>query len=222
MRALSATRDELARMAVERDELRTQLIRTEGLQTETITLPDDALDEGSQIHEVLPSMDELMANLSSFDDAPGAAYEVAHLHTKVENPDDDSQEMIAPELVFPEQYGGGESDGDARAESSIGRVSKILVLLDADPPLKYPLYKGVMTIGRANSADVQVNSDYVSRVHARIVSTDAGAVIEDVHSKNGLRVNAKAVNRHELRHGDVIAFGTLRFTFIDTDAVGGA
>jgi FHA domain len=220
MRALSAARDELARMAIERDELRKQLVRIEGLQTETITLPDEEIEEGSQIHEVLPSIEELMASLSSIGEASNTPREAAHLHTKVEDPDDGSQEMIAPELVFPEQYEHRELGGDPGKDGAAGRVSKILVLLDAEPPIKYPIYKGVMTIGRADSADIRINSDYVSRVHARIVLTDDHAVIEDVHSKNGIRVNTRLVARHELRHGDMIAFGTLRFTFIDTDSTG--
>ena len=219
MRALSAARDELARMAIERDELRKQLVRIDGMQTETITLPDEESEEGPQIHEVLPSIEELMASLSSIGEASGTPHEAAHLHTKVEDPDDGSQEMIAPELVFPEEYKHKELGGEAGKDDA-GRVSKVLVLIDAEPPIKYPIYKGVMTIGRADSADIQINSDYVSRVHARIVLTDDHVVIEDVHSKNGIRVNTRLVNRHELRHGDMIAFGTLRFTFIDTDSIG--
>lgn len=221
MRALAAARDELARMAIERDELRKQLTRVDGMQTETITLPDEEDEtEGSQIHEVLPTIDELMANLGSMDEPTGTAHEVSHLHTKVEANDEDSQEMIAPELVFPENFGDDESGGDATDGDGSPRVSRVLVLLDAEPPIKYPLFKEVMTLGRAENADIQINSDYVSRVHARIVSTEAGVVIEDVHSKNGIRVNKKIVERHQLQHGDTIAFGKLRFTFIDTDAAG--
>ncbi len=217
MRALSATRSELERMAIERDELRKQLARIDGLQTETIALPEEA-EEGQQIHATLPTIEELMASLGAVADATGTAHDVSHLHTKAEQVDDDSQEMISPELVFPEQF--GDTPHRDMADEHLGRVSKVLVLLDAEPPRKYPLYKDVMTIGRADSADIQINGDFISRVHARVLATEAGTIIEDVHSKNGIRVNKNTVHRQNLRHGDVIAFGNLRFTFIDTDAVG--
>ena len=52
-------------------------------------------------------------------------------------------------------------------------------------------------------------------VHARLVSTEDSVILEDVDSKNGIKVNSKLTNRHALRHGDVIGLGKLRFTFID-------
>ena len=97
--------------------------------------------------------------------------------------------------------------------------SRLLVFVDAEPPIKYPLYKSVMTVGRSEDADIRVDGDFISRVHARITTADAGAVtVEDVASKNGIRVNGQEVKRHVLRHGDVLSLGKLHFTFIDTAA----
>jgi pSer/pThr/pTyr-binding forkhead associated (FHA) protein len=93
------------------------------------------------------------------------------------------------------------------------------VLLDPKRPIKYPLFKETMTIGRADIADIHLDNDFLSRLHARIVLTPNGAAIEDIESKNGIRVNTKLVTaRHELRHGDVIDLGHLRFRFIDAAA----
>ena len=97
--------------------------------------------------------------------------------------------MISPELVFPEQYAATAE----RADATKRPVSRVLVLLDAERPIKYPLYKETMTIGRADIADIQINNDFLSRLHARIVSTPNGVAIEDIESKNGIRVNAKLV-----------------------------
>jgi pSer/pThr/pTyr-binding forkhead associated (FHA) protein len=120
--------------------------------------------------------------------------------------------------VFPEEF-GDEADTKARAPAH-PRVSRLLVLLDDEQPIKYPLYKNVMTIGRSEQADIQINSDFISRVHARLVSSADDVVVEDVDSKNGIRVNSRPVERHTLRHGDVIWLGKLRFTFIDAAASG--
>ena len=125
---------------------------------------------------------------------------------------DDSEEMISPRLVFPEQFAETAKPGEEAAAAA----SRVLVLLDPERPIKYPLYKETMTIGRADIADIQIDNGFLSRLHARIVSTPEGVTIEDFESKNGIRVNAKLTPRQTLRHGDVVDLGRLRFRFIDT------
>ena len=212
MRALADARAELGRVKVERDQLRQQLTRVEGMQTATLAWPDNEPEEPG-IHESPPSLEELMASLGSIEEAGSTQRVRGHLHQHVEDPGiDESQEMIAPELVFPEEFVAGPED------ASIAPKSRLLVRSDSAPPIKYPLYKDVITIGRSESADIQVKGEFVSRVHARVVSSAAGVVVEDVSSKNGIRVNAAHTTRATLRHGDVVAFGRARFTFIDPAA----
>jgi hypothetical protein len=226
MRALAETRSELSRMKIERDELLKQLTRVEGMQTATVSLPDEEGTEEPGIHEKPPSLEELMASLGSIEEAgPAGNGTGGHLLKRVEALDaEESQEMIAPELVFPEEYGAGENDAGASKNAGASAAapktatSRLLVFLDAEQPIKYPLYKNVMTIGRSETADIHVPGDFVSRVHARLLSSADGVVVEDVASKNGIKVNAKLADRHRLRHGDVLAVGRLRFTFIDTAA----
>jgi hypothetical protein len=215
MRLLAEARSELARVSAERDRLHKQLVRIDGMQTATITLGEEEIEEPG-IHCSLPSMDELMAALSSIEEA-GTPHDSGHLLAPVVGDDEESQEMIAPELVFPEEFGKAAEKKRAGAHA---RVSRVLVFLDEDQPIKYPLYKTVMTIGRSEQADIRIDSDFISRVHARLVSTESGVVVEDVDSKNGIRVNSKPTERHSLKHGDVIGLGKLRFTFIDTAAGG--
>jgi hypothetical protein len=212
MRALADARDELKRVSRERDELRKQLARLDGMQTETITLPEDfRLPNAAAV----PSLDDLMSALGDIEERHVAPV-AGHLHQRVQASSDAerSEEMISPELVFPEKYAA-----TAESAEQQGPASRVLVLLDPERPIKYPLFKEAMTIGRAEGADIQINNDFVSRVHARVVSTANGVAIEDVESRNGIRVNAKLVTAsQELRHGDVIDLGRLRFRFIDTSA----
>jgi hypothetical protein len=211
MKLLADARGELARVSIERDELRKQLARIDGMQTATITLGQEEIEEPS-IRQALPSIEELMASLGSIEEAD-TRHDSGHLLSPVVGDDEESQEMIAPELVFPEEFGDGKAK--SRAAAAHARVSRVLVFLDHDTPIKYPIYKNVMTIGRSEQADIQINSDFISRVHARLVSTEDSVILEDVDSKNGIKVNSKLTNRHALRHGDVIGLGKLRFTFID-------
>jgi hypothetical protein len=213
MRALADARAELGRVKAERDQLRQQLTRIEGMQTATVAWTDAS--QGPDINAPPPSLDELMASLESIEEAAPAARVKGHLHQRVENFGlNESQEMIAPELVFPEEFSGAALE-DA---STVPTTSRLLVRSDGDTPIKYPLYKDVITIGRAESADIRVKGEFVSREHVRVVSSPTGVTVEDISSKNGIRVNAEHMSSAKLKHGDILAFGHVRFTFIDPAA----
>ncbi|HEY3518156.1 MAG TPA: FHA domain-containing protein [Gammaproteobacteria bacterium] len=208
MRALADAREELKRMTRERDELRKQLARLDSMQTETITLPDDFRLPAAG---TVPSLDDLMGELRDVEQTQGPRV-AGHLHQRVQSPSEAERfgEMISPELVFPEKYAATAESGE-----QAGATSRMLVLLDPERPIKYPLFKETMTIGRAEGADIHLNNDFLSRVHARVVTTPQGVAIEDVESRNGIRVNAKIVKRQVLRHGDIVDLGPKRFRFID-------
>lgn len=212
MRALGEARDELKRVRDERDELRKQLSRLDRMQTETIALPDDFRFPTSGS---VPSLDALMSELGDIEEpGSGGARVAGHLHQRVESDAGRSEEMISPEVVFPEKFAATVESAEHEAP-----VSKVLVLLDPERPMKYPLFKATMTIGRGDIADIRIENDFLSRLHARLVSTSNGTAIEDVDSKNGIRVNAKLVTtRQELRHGDIVDLGRLRFRYIDAAA----
>jgi hypothetical protein len=209
MRALTETRTELKRVSQERDELRKQLARVDSVQTSTIALPDDDPGPSPSTADV-PSLEDLMAALGKLDEPRTTI--AGHLHQRVQHASENSDEMISPVLVFPEQF--AETAGSGNVTDAA--VSRMLVLLDAERPIKYPLLKETMTIGRADVADIQIDNGFLSRLHARIVTTSQGVVVEDIESKNGIRVNSKATERQALRHGDIIDFGRLRFRFLDT------
>lgn len=213
MRALAAARAELDVVSRERDRLREQLNRSEGMQTATVALPEE--DEPMftpAASATLPSIDELMADLNAIREARGTT--AGHLHLKVAAPAEDeiSEEMLAPALVFPEEYG---NEAAASASDKTAGTTRVLVLLDGEQPIKYPLYKNEMTIGRIEAADIQIDSHFISRMHARIVATAKGTSIEDIESKNGIKVNGKLTRSQSLQHGDLVSLGGLRFRFLD-------
>jgi hypothetical protein len=213
MRALTEARDELRRVSRERDELRKHLTRVDSMQTATIALPDDDAVPSPAAAD-LPSLDDLMSALGNIEE-PRGPHVAGHLHQRVQSAHDadESHEMISPEVVFPEEFAATAESAEHQAP-----VSRLLVLLDPERPIKYPLFKETMTIGRADVADIRIDNGFLSRLHARIVVTAEGVAIEDVESKNGIRVNTKLVTRQTLHHGDVVDLGRLRFRFIDTAA----
>jgi hypothetical protein len=85
------------------------------------------------------------------------------------------------------------------------------------------LPQGGTIIGRSLDCHLTLEDPLVSRRHARIVVDETGARIEDMGSRNGVRVNGAVI--HEpvaLRNGDRVRIGTQDFVFCCVDPAGRA
>jgi peptidoglycan hydrolase CwlO-like protein len=94
-------------------------------------------------------------------------------------------------------------------------ITRVMVSIGNDKTVKYPLYKSTMTIGRSAESDIQICRQYISRQHAKLCTDQGNTYIEDLGSKNGVRVNASRIKRHRLRNGDLVDLGKIQFKFID-------
>ena len=122
-------------------------------------------------------------------------------------------DMVSPEAMVPLSQ---------RAESANdGRRGTLIVTLQGGHTLRFPVFDRDITIGRSATSDIQINNEFVSRHHARIAVGEAGPVIEDISSMNGIVVDAANVKRHRLKSGDVVVLGTTRLTFIKNDGTDG-
>jgi hypothetical protein len=84
----------------------------------------------------------------------------------------------------------------------------------------YPLGERI-TIGRAPTADVQLVSDAVSRLHAVVERQQDGShVITDLDSRTGTRINGSAVRRAVLQLGTVIEICEFRLRYELVDHLG--
>jgi len=71
-----------------------------------------------------------------------------------------------------------------------------------------PLYEGENRLGREPEAHVRLMSDKASRRHARILVDGSSAVLEDLDSKNGTRLNGTGIRSAvRLEPGDRIEIG---------------
>ncbi|KGQ18641.1 FHA domain protein [Lysobacter dokdonensis DS-58] len=77
----------------------------------------------------------------------------------------------------------------------------------------YPVV-GATTVGRADECNLRIDEPGLSRIHARLLPTDDGLLLEDLGSTNGSFLNGKRVLRGEAHAGDEIGFDTLRFRLI--------
>jgi len=212
-REMADMRDKLAVITAERDQLQNQLLDLEQMQTETVALTDD-----SQIVPIqrapLPTIDDLIDDPSF---GSGEKVEISQIERlggpSAEPPENDLDEMIAPTVIAPEEFA---NRPDPRGLNGDKQSIRFLIYTDADKPVRIPLQTGTMTIGRSDSANIRLDGQFVSRIHARVVTRPEDTVIEDAGSKNGFKVNSIAVKHHALQHGDVIDIGKRQFTFVDS------
>ena len=67
------------------------------------------------------------------------------------------------------------------------------------------------TIGRGPRADFVVDTALLSRVHCRLLATQAELTVEDLGSTNGTFVNGHRVSQSPLQNGDRLRLGRLEF-----------
>ena len=73
---------------------------------------------------------------------------------------------------------------------------------------------GITLIGRGDDCHITLFDPAVSRKHARIIVDDRCAIIDDLQSRNGCRVNGKRITGPtDLSEGDRIRIGTQELVF---------
>lgn len=91
----------------------------------------------------------------------------------------------------------------------------ILVVLGGKTVAERDLVPGRLIIGRTSDNDLQIDSKFVSRHHAQIVTTLQGCVVEDLNSTNGVYIRSKRVRRQLLNDGDVFQIGQHEIMYMD-------
>ena len=87
---------------------------------------------------------------------------------------------------------------------AFNRKARVLIEIDGRITGERQLDKAVLTVGRLSGNDVQVPSQRVSRLHAKIRWENGAWVIEDADSLNGLVYQGHLVEKNVLAHGDRI------------------
>lgn len=73
--------------------------------------------------------------------------------------------------------------------------------------------------GRDDSADIVLNDDLVSRRHAKVRRDWSGTHVEDLGSRNGIKVNKKRTKKQTLKDRDEVEIGGVRLLYIDPTEV---
>ncbi len=99
---------------------------------------------------------------------------------------------------------GGAPGGNGDGNRPSPQHARVLIELDGKTIGERRLDKPVLTIGRLAGNDIQVPSQRVSRMHARMRWENGSWLIEDAESLNGLLYQGQRVERHILTNGDSI------------------
>jgi len=94
-------------------------------------------------------------------------------------------------------------------------LGRILVGFNGQTIAERELTPGRFVIGRTPDNDLQIDSKYISRHHAQIVTSIHTSVVEDLNSTNGIYVRAKRVRRRILNDGDVVHIGQHEIMYFD-------
>ena len=111
-------------------------------------------------------------------------------------------------------HGHGDNTGTFVASSELPLARLEVLHLDR-LVMEFRLSRGRAIIGRTPDNDVQINSRFVSRHHAQIVSDLARSVLEDLNSTNGVFIRSQRVKQQALVDGDVVQIGEHKLLYRD-------
>jgi len=85
---------------------------------------------------------------------------------------------------------------------------------------EFRLGLGKAIIGRTADNDVRIESRFISRHHAQVVSDQTGSVLEDLNSTNGVFIRSQRVKHQTLVDGDIIQIGEHKLLYRDMRGAG--
>ena len=197
------------------EQLASDLIQTRGFK-ESLEHMLEQNDENAQakISDLEKQLHKLRQDIVFFEEQLHTKNEainclLAELAAKRSRDDENRRREDHASLLDEQSF---EQDVDFRLSDS-DRVSRFLIGEIDGKEVQFPLFKGRLTIGRAPTNDIQLTADYISRRHAVVVTEQDVTRIIDWGSRNGIRVNGRAVTEHFLTSGDGVRIGTFDFVY---------
>lgn len=99
--------------------------------------------------------------------------------------------------------------------AAIESITQIEVRCDGESLETLSFAPGRVIIGRSPDNEIYIDSEFISRHHAQIVSDERGSFIEDLNSTNGVFVGEQQIKKYQLRDGDIISLGVNELVYRD-------
>lgn len=117
--------------------------------------------------------------------------------------------------ALPESRRTSISDSPVRPDTRFEpECPMMLVELDGSASIRHPINAERLSLGCSADNHIQINSEFTSPHHARIISNATTCVLEDLNSTNGTYVNSKRIRKHALRSSDMLMIGKHRFQYV--------
>lgn len=100
----------------------------------------------------------------------------------------------------------------ALKEAALENIVRVLIRQEGGADVMYPIGRHT-TVGRTPDNDIQIDTTYISRHHAVLLSSADGCIVEDLNSTNGVLVNGRRVGRQALHDGDTVTIGKTEFRY---------
>jgi general secretion pathway protein A len=107
------------------------------------------------------------------------------------------------------------TDHTGRFPNASGPMARLEVLYRDQLVGEYRIGAGKTIIGRTPDNDVQIQSRFISRHHAQLVSDQTHSVLEDLNSTNGVFIRSQRVKHQALQDGDIIQIGEHKLLYRD-------
>ena len=155
---------------------------------------------------------------SAQEDAPifgGAALEQSELQYEDEVPDEENEKTMMLDAAPDEDL----DISNEKTQISFGAMDfeplsgKLIVESGKTNQREYLLVREKNSIGRAPSNDIAIADIAMSRKHVEIDKFPEGFRIRDLESGNGTILNDHRIRVAQLRNGDIIEIGSIRFKF---------
>jgi len=96
---------------------------------------------------------------------------------------------------------------------------KLIITRDGQSLAEYTFKEKKVLIGRSDFADIVIEDDFVSKVHAVLLLYSDALILLDLNSANGTTVNSVKVSKTLLKNDDVISLGNHRLKIENAPAI---
>lgn len=187
-------------------------------QLDALRAVEDKAREGAALHDSqLRQIAELKASLEA-EQAQGRdlAQQLKQATERIERLESEAHASAAllGNLQQNMERLGREDTGSRPAlkEALPENVVRVLVRQEGGANVMYPIGRHT-TVGRTPDNDIQIDTTYISRHHAVLLSGPDGCIVEDLNSTNGVLVNGRRVARQLLHDGDSVTIGKTEFRY---------
>lgn len=127
-----------------------------------------------------------------------------------------SKKKPAKAPPMPRKKPAPPSERDQKTQIMPAMPAKLVVISSNFAGQEFPLNRKEMIIGRGEDCDIIIDHRSVSQRHAKVVrETGNHYQIVDLNSKNGVTVGGEQYRAVQVKRGDVVELGHVKFRFVD-------